>query len=118
MTDDDPNETYEVVPTESGPHGPPKGWWTVKRNGLPARKRPSDTRPILNIEQVSSPGRLGRRRRGSDPVRVPRISLNDDKSPLIGFSIPALVVGSLPQRLVVRLLLYADARSALAYDQE
>jgi hypothetical protein len=35
MTDDDPNEAYEVVPIEPGPHGPPKGWWTVKRNGLP-----------------------------------------------------------------------------------
>ncbi len=30
MTDDDPNEAYEVVPIEAGPHGPPKGWWTVK----------------------------------------------------------------------------------------
>jgi hypothetical protein len=37
MTDDDPNEAYEVVPIEPGPHGPPKGWWTVKRNGLPVR---------------------------------------------------------------------------------
>jgi hypothetical protein len=35
MTDDDPNEAYEVVPIEPGPHGPPKGWWTVKT------KRPS-----------------------------------------------------------------------------
>ncbi len=24
MTDDDPNEAYEVVPIEPGPHGPPK----------------------------------------------------------------------------------------------
>jgi DNA-binding NarL/FixJ family response regulator len=24
MTDDDPNEAYEVVPIKSGPHGPPK----------------------------------------------------------------------------------------------
>ena len=30
MTDDDPNEAYEVVPIEPGPNGPPKGWWTVK----------------------------------------------------------------------------------------
>jgi hypothetical protein len=36
MTDDDPNEAYEVVPIE----GPPKGWWTVKRNGLPVRHFP------------------------------------------------------------------------------
>jgi hypothetical protein len=54
MTDDDPNEAYEVVPIEQGPHGPPKGWWTVKRNGLPvkhfpARKRLSGMRPIRNI---------------------------------------------------------------------
>jgi hypothetical protein len=34
---DDPNEAYEVVPIEPGPHGPPRGWWTVKRNGLPVR---------------------------------------------------------------------------------
>ena len=34
MTDDDPNEAYEVVPIEPGPHGPPHTWWTVKRNGL------------------------------------------------------------------------------------
>jgi hypothetical protein len=37
MTDDDPNEAYEVVPIEPGP---PKGWWTVKRNGLPVRHFP------------------------------------------------------------------------------
>jgi hypothetical protein len=40
MTDDDPNEAYEVVPIEPGAHGPPKGWWTVKRNGLPVRHFP------------------------------------------------------------------------------
>jgi hypothetical protein len=40
MTDDDPNEAYEVVPIEPGPHGPPKGWWTVKRNGHPVRHFP------------------------------------------------------------------------------
>ena len=40
MTDDDPNEAYEVVPIEPGPHGPPEGWWTVKRNGLPVKHFP------------------------------------------------------------------------------
>jgi hypothetical protein len=40
MTDDDPNEAYEVVPIEPGPNGPPKGWWTVKRNGFPVRHFP------------------------------------------------------------------------------
>jgi hypothetical protein len=40
MTDDDPNEANEVMPIEPGPHGPPKGWWTVKRNGLPVRHFP------------------------------------------------------------------------------
>jgi hypothetical protein len=34
MSDDDPNEAYDVVPIEPGAQGPPKGWWTVKRNGL------------------------------------------------------------------------------------
>ena len=37
---DDPNEAYEVVPIESGPHGPREGWWTVKRNGLVVRHFP------------------------------------------------------------------------------
>jgi hypothetical protein len=42
MNDNDPNEAYEVVPIEPGPRGqgPPKGWWTVKRNGLPVRHFP------------------------------------------------------------------------------
>jgi hypothetical protein len=40
VTDDDPNESYEVVPIEPGPHGPREGWWTVKRNGLPVRHFP------------------------------------------------------------------------------
>jgi hypothetical protein len=40
MTNDDPNEAYEVVPIEPGPNGPPKGWWTVKRNGTPVRHFP------------------------------------------------------------------------------
>jgi hypothetical protein len=40
MTDDDPNEAYVVVPTEPGPNGPPKGWWTVKRNGIAVRHFP------------------------------------------------------------------------------
>jgi hypothetical protein len=44
MTDDDPNEAYEVVPIEPGPYGPPKGWWTVKRNGLPVRHFPGKER--------------------------------------------------------------------------
>jgi hypothetical protein len=71
MTDDDPNEAYEVVPIEPGPHGPPKGWWTVKRNGLPVRHFPGKEkaeRYATDPEyRVLSPGRLGRRRRGSDP---------------------------------------------------
>jgi hypothetical protein len=40
MTDDDPNEAYEVVPVEPGPRGPPHTWWTVKRNGTPVRHFP------------------------------------------------------------------------------
>ena len=40
MIDDDPNEAYEVVPIELGPHGPPKGWWTVKRKGTPVKHFP------------------------------------------------------------------------------
>jgi hypothetical protein len=37
MSDDDPHEGYEVVPIEPEPHGPPGGWWTVMRNGMPVR---------------------------------------------------------------------------------
>ena len=40
MTGNDPNEAYEVVPIEPGPHRPPHTWWTVKRNGLPVRHFP------------------------------------------------------------------------------
>ena len=40
MSDDNPNEAYEVVPIEPGPHGPPKGWWTVKRSGIAVRHFP------------------------------------------------------------------------------
>jgi hypothetical protein len=32
-----PNEGYEVVPIEPGPHGPLRGWLTVVRNGMPVR---------------------------------------------------------------------------------
>lgn len=37
MTDDDPNEAYEVVPMKQEPHGPPADWWTVTKNGIPDR---------------------------------------------------------------------------------
>jgi hypothetical protein len=40
MSDEDPNEAYEVVPVEPGPHGPPHTWWTVKRKGVPVRYFP------------------------------------------------------------------------------
>jgi hypothetical protein len=40
MTNDDPNEAYEVVPIEPDPRGPPHTWWTVKRNGLAVRHFP------------------------------------------------------------------------------
>jgi len=39
---DDPKEAYEVVLMEPGAQGSPKGWWTVKRNGLPVRHFPSE----------------------------------------------------------------------------
>jgi hypothetical protein len=40
MINEDPNEAYEVVPNEPGPRGPPKGWWTVRRKGVPVRYFP------------------------------------------------------------------------------
>jgi hypothetical protein len=40
MSDDDPNEAYVVVPLRPGAHGPPRGWWTVKRNGIPVKHFP------------------------------------------------------------------------------
>src|SRR5260370_29784283 len=33
----DPNESYEVVPIEPGPHGSPEGWWAVKGNDFVAK---------------------------------------------------------------------------------
>jgi hypothetical protein len=45
-----------VVPIEPGPHGPPDGWWTVKRNGLPVRHFPGKEKAVctenLNPEVV------------------------------------------------------------------
>jgi hypothetical protein len=41
MTDDNPNEAYEAVAIEPRSHGSLKGWWTVKRNGLPVRHFPN-----------------------------------------------------------------------------
>ena len=40
MSDDDPNEAYQVGPIEPGRNGPPKGWWTVTRNSIPVRHLP------------------------------------------------------------------------------
>jgi hypothetical protein len=40
--EDDPNEAYEVVPVEPGPHGPPHIRWTVKRKGVPVRYFPRE----------------------------------------------------------------------------
>ena len=40
MSDDDLNQAYEAVPIKPGANGPPKGWWTVKRNGIPVRHFP------------------------------------------------------------------------------
>ena len=56
MTDDDPNEAYEVVPMKQEPHGPPADWWTVTKTEFrtgtfrPAeRPRPNDTPQIQPI---------------------------------------------------------------------
>ena len=57
MTDDDPNEAYEVVPIGPGPHGLPKGWWTVKRNGLPVRHFPGKERARDRSRIQSEPSR-------------------------------------------------------------
>src|SRR6267378_5544298 len=72
MTNDDPNEAYEVVPVEPEPHGPPKGWWTVKRNGLPVRH---------------FPGKEKAQRYGTDPEYrasvVPRGGLGEDEGKVV-----------------------------------
>jgi hypothetical protein len=47
MTGNDPNEAYEVVPIEPGPHRPPRTWWTVKRDGLPVRHFPGKEKAEL-----------------------------------------------------------------------
>ncbi len=51
---DDPNEAYDVVPIEPGPHGPPKGWWTVKRNGLSIRGKEKAQRYAIDPEYRAS----------------------------------------------------------------
>jgi len=71
VTDDDPNESYEVVPIEPGPHGPPEGWWTVKRNGPPVRHFPGKEKAqrfATDREYRASGSRekRGRRQRGND----------------------------------------------------
>jgi hypothetical protein len=43
--DPDPNEAYEVVPMKVGPHGPPPGWWTVTRNGIPVMHFSPENKP-------------------------------------------------------------------------
>jgi hypothetical protein len=68
---DDPNEAYEVVPIEPGPRGPPVGWWTVKRNGLPVRHFPGKEKAerfATDPEYRASlpQERRGRRRRGNE----------------------------------------------------
>jgi len=55
MTGDDPNEAYEVVPTEPGPHGRlipdgPSSGTASRLDTFPARKKLSYTRLIQNIE--------------------------------------------------------------------
>ncbi len=60
MTDYDPNEAYEVVPIEPGPHGPPKGWWTVKRNGHPVRHFPGKEKAHLSVLDLAGTGTLSR----------------------------------------------------------
>jgi hypothetical protein len=47
MTGNDPNEAYEVVPIEPGPHRPPRTWWTVKRYGLSVRHFPGKEKAEL-----------------------------------------------------------------------
>ena len=71
---DDPNEAYEVMPIEPGPHGPPVGWWTVKRNGLPVRHFPGKEKAerfatIRNTERAEPQEERGRRRRGNSGIR-------------------------------------------------
>jgi|ERR1019366_4732957 hypothetical protein len=88
MTDDDPNEAYEVVPHEPGPHGPrlkvggPSSEAAFRLSTFPARKSPSDTRPIRNTERAWPQERRGRRRRGNDmslrPAGRPWTLTDDD----------------------------------------
>jgi len=37
VPDLDPNEAYEIVPTDPHPRGPPADWLIVTRNGIPER---------------------------------------------------------------------------------
>jgi hypothetical protein len=42
----DPNEAYEIIPTDEHRRGPRGGWWTVTCNGIPVHHFGPDRRDV------------------------------------------------------------------------
>ena len=96
MTGDDPNEAYEVVPTEPGPHGRlvpggPSSGTASRFDTFPARKKLSYTRPIQNIEQAICREGMGEGEGGNDrerPAQIFTIEIGD--TPTLTFEVQTL----------------------------
>lgn len=58
----DPNEAYEVVPMQPGPHGPPPTWWTVTCNGIPVYHFTPEARGVAERYATDPTYRLARER--------------------------------------------------------
>src|SRR5712675_1346615 len=84
---DDPNEAYEVVPTGPGPHGPPKGWWTAKRNGLPVRHFPGkgNAQRYATDPEYRASLAAGKAHRHNQPDSRLHAGMRDRRAPGYGF---------------------------------
>src|SRR5882757_10305473 len=84
---DDPNEAYEVVPTGPGPHGPPKGWWTAKRNGLPVRHFPGkgNAQRYATDPEYRASLAAGKAHRHHQPDSRLHAGMRDRRAPGYGF---------------------------------
>jgi hypothetical protein len=83
MIDDDPNEAYVVVPTEPGPNGLPKGWWTVKTKRdcsetLSRQGKSSAIRDRSGIQSAPSPPEGEAQMTGPRPAGRPWTLTDDD----------------------------------------
>lgn len=58
ITENDPNEAYEVVPMPVHPHGPRGGWWSVTCSGIPVRPFARDRKAIAERSATNPAYRL------------------------------------------------------------